>query len=95
VEKEAFVCPLFSILVLVLELLSSLYCSCAKAAAFPTTVKRRSTWAITPKTSPMTPNDTPWSTDGQGLVKTLVKPLEHPIALQCQPKLLPRSPNFT
>jgi hypothetical protein len=37
VEKEAFVCPLFSILVLVLELLSSLYCSCVKAAAFPTT----------------------------------------------------------
>jgi hypothetical protein len=38
VEKEAFVCPLFSILVLVLELLSFLYCSCAKAAAFTTTV---------------------------------------------------------
>jgi hypothetical protein len=37
VEKEAYVCPLFSILVLVLELLSSLHCSCAKAAAFPTT----------------------------------------------------------
>jgi hypothetical protein len=58
-------------------------------------VKRRSTWAITSKTSPTIPNDTPWSTSGQGLVKTLVKPLEHPIVLQCQPKLLPRSPNFT
>jgi hypothetical protein len=60
-----------------------------------TLVKRRSTWTITSKTSPTIPNDTPWSTHGQGLVKTLVKPLEHPFALQCQPELLPRSPNFT
>jgi hypothetical protein len=60
-----------------------------------TLVKRWSTWAITSKTSPTIPNDTPWSTSGQGLVKTLVKPLEHPIALHCQPKRLPRSPNFT
>jgi hypothetical protein len=41
-----------------------------------TLVKRWSTWAITSKTSPTIPNDTPWSTHGQGLVKTLVKPLE-------------------
>jgi hypothetical protein len=46
-----------------------------------TLVKQWSTWAITAKTSPTTPNNTPWSTHGQGLVKTLVKPLEHPIAL--------------
>jgi hypothetical protein len=42
-----------------------------------TLVKRRSAWAITSKTSPATPNGTPWSTHGQGLVKTLVKPLKH------------------
>jgi hypothetical protein len=60
-----------------------------------TLVKRRSTWAITSKTSPTTPNHTPWSTHGQGWVKTLVKPLKHPLTLQCQPELLPRSPNFT
>jgi hypothetical protein len=42
-----------------------------------TLVKRRSTWAITSKTSSTTPNDTPWSTHGQGLVKTLVKPLKN------------------
>jgi hypothetical protein len=41
-----------------------------------TLVKRRSTWAITSKTSPTIPNDTPWSTHGQGLVNTLVKPIE-------------------
>jgi hypothetical protein len=46
-----------------------------------TLVKRWSTWAITSKASPTTPNDTPWSTHGQGLVKTLVKPLEQPFAL--------------
>jgi hypothetical protein len=46
-----------------------------------TLVKRRSTWAITSKTSSTIPNDTPWSTSDQGLVKTLVKPLEHPISL--------------
>jgi hypothetical protein len=33
----------------------------------------------------------PWSTLGQTLLKTL----EHPFALQCQPELLPRSPKFT
>jgi hypothetical protein len=44
-----------------------------------TLVKRRSTWAITSKTSSTNPNDTPWSTSGQGLVKTLVTPLEHPL----------------
>jgi hypothetical protein len=60
-----------------------------------TLVKRRSTWAITSKTSPTTPNDTPWSTHGQGLVKTLVKLLEHPLTLLCRPELLSRSPNFT
>jgi hypothetical protein len=42
-----------------------------------TWVKRRSTWAIISKTSPTTPNDTPWSTNGQGWVQTLVKPLKH------------------
>jgi hypothetical protein len=60
-----------------------------------TLVKRRPTWDITSKTSPTTPNDTPWPTHGQGLVKTLVKPLEHPFDPPCRPKLLPRSPNFT
>jgi hypothetical protein len=60
-----------------------------------TLVKRRSTWAITSKTSPTTPNDTPWTTHGQGWVKILVKPLKHPLTHQCQPELLPRSPNFT
>jgi hypothetical protein len=37
-----------------------------------TLVKRRSTWAITSKTSPTTPNDPfgqPWSTFGQTLVQ--------------------------
>jgi hypothetical protein len=60
-----------------------------------TLVKRRSTWAITSKTSPTIPNDTPWSTHGQGLVKTLVKTLEPLLTHQCQPVLLSRSPNFT
>jgi hypothetical protein len=60
-----------------------------------TLVKRWSTWAITLKTSPTTPNDTPWSTHGQGWVKTLVKPLKRPLTLLCRPELLPRSPNFT
>jgi hypothetical protein len=60
-----------------------------------TLVERRSTWAITPKTSSTTPNDTPWSTHGQGLVKTLVKPLQHTLTHRCRPELLPRSPNFT
>jgi hypothetical protein len=60
-----------------------------------TLVNRRSTWVITLKTSPTTPKDTPWSTHGQGWVKTLVKPLEHPLTPQCQPEHLPRSPNFT
>jgi ribonuclease HI len=59
-----------------------------------TLVKRRSTWAITLKTSPMTPNGTPWTTHGQGWVKILVKPLEPLLTHQCQPELLPRSPNF-
>jgi hypothetical protein len=35
-----------------------------------TLVKRRSTWAITSKTAPTTPNDTPWST----MVKVWSKP---------------------
>jgi hypothetical protein len=60
-----------------------------------TLVKRWSTWAITSKTSPTNPNDTPWSTSGQGLVKTLVKSLKPPLTHQCRPELLPRSPNFT
>jgi hypothetical protein len=50
-----------------------------------TLVKRWSTWDITSKTSPTNPNDTPWSTSGQGLVKTLVKPLEHPLTFLCRP----------
>jgi hypothetical protein len=41
-----------------------------------TLVKRRSTWAITSKTSPTIPNGTPCSTHGQGWVKTQVKTLE-------------------
>jgi hypothetical protein len=32
-----------------------------------TLVKRQSTWAITSKTSPTTPNDSLWSTLGQGV----------------------------
>jgi hypothetical protein len=44
-----------------------------------TLVKQWSTWAITSKTSPTTPKDTPWLTHGQGWVKTLVKPVEHPL----------------
>jgi hypothetical protein len=60
-----------------------------------TLVKRRSTWAITSKTSPTTPNDTPWSTNGQGLVKTLVKPLKLTLTLLCRLGLLLRSPNLT
>jgi hypothetical protein len=46
-----------------------------------TLVKQQSTWAITSKTSLTTPNDTPWSTHGQGWVKTLVKPLKHTLTL--------------
>jgi hypothetical protein len=38
-----------------------------------TLVKRRSTWAITSKTSPMTPCGQPWSNPAQ-------KSLEHPFA---------------
>jgi hypothetical protein len=59
-----------------------------------TLVKQWSTWAITSKTSPTIPNGTPWSTHDQGWVKTLVKPLEPLLTHQCQPVLLPRSPNF-
>jgi hypothetical protein len=43
-------------------------------------VKRRSTWAITSKTSPMTPNDPFWSTLGQTLPKTLWIPLCSPVS---------------
>jgi hypothetical protein len=60
-----------------------------------TLVKRRSTWAVTSETSLTTSNDPLWSTSGQGLVKTLVKTLEHLLTHQCHPELLPRSPNFT
>jgi hypothetical protein len=52
--------------------------------------KRRSTWAITSKTRP-----TALMTLLSTLVKPYSKPLEHPFSLQCQPELLPRSPNFT
>jgi hypothetical protein len=44
-----------------------------------TLVKRRSTWAITSKTSPMTSNDPfgqPWSTFGQNSTQNL---FEHPL----------------
>jgi hypothetical protein len=41
-----------------------------------TLVKRRSTWAITSKTSPMTPCGQPWSTLGQTLLKN---PLNTPL----------------
>jgi hypothetical protein len=40
-----------------------------------TLVKRRSTWAITSKTSPMTPNDTLWSTIVTPWSKPYPKPL--------------------
>jgi hypothetical protein len=60
-----------------------------------TLVKRRSTWDITSKTSPTTSNDPLWSTSDQGLVKTLVKPLEHFLTHQCRPELFLCSPNFT
>jgi hypothetical protein len=45
-----------------------------------TLVKRQSTWAITSKTLPTTPNDQHYR-----------QPLTH----QCRPELLPRSPYFT
>jgi hypothetical protein len=60
-----------------------------------TLVKRLSTWAIISKTSPTTPNDSFWSTLFNPWSNLTQKPLEHPFALQCQPELLPRSPNFT
>jgi hypothetical protein len=50
-----------------------------------TLVKRWSTWAITLKTSPTTPNDPPWSTFGQDWSNTSQNPtrtLWHP----CQPE---------
>jgi hypothetical protein len=59
-----------------------------------TLVKQRLTWAITSKTSPMTPNGTPRSTHGQGWVKTLVKTIEPLLTHQRQPELLPRSLNY-
>jgi hypothetical protein len=77
------------------QVFSRVYLTLMNRSTALTLVKRRSTWAMTSKTSPTIPNDTPWSTHGQSLVKTLVKPLEYPIALQCQPELLPRSPNST
>jgi hypothetical protein len=60
-----------------------------------TLVKRRSTWAITSKTSPMTPNDPFWSTLVNPGSNPTQNPLNTPFALHCQPELLPRSPNFT
>jgi hypothetical protein len=60
-----------------------------------TLFKRRSTWAITSKTSPMTPNDPFWLTLVNPWSNPTQNPLEHPFALPCQPELLPHSPNFT
>jgi hypothetical protein len=45
-----------------------------------TLVKRRSTWAITSKTSPTTPNDPLWSTYGQTLVKDPLNPFDPSIS---------------
>jgi hypothetical protein len=60
-----------------------------------TLVKRWSTWAITSKTSPTNPNDTLWSTIVNPWSKPYSKPLDPFLTHQCQPELLPRSPNFT
>jgi hypothetical protein len=48
-----------------------------------TLVKRRSTWAITSKTSPTIPNDSfgqPWSTLGQTLVKDPLNTFDPPMS---------------
>jgi hypothetical protein len=60
-----------------------------------TLVKRRSTWAITSKTSPTNPNDPFWSTLVNPWSNPSKNPLEHLWTHQCRPELLPRSPNFT
>jgi hypothetical protein len=60
-----------------------------------TLVKRRSTWAITSKTSPTTPNDSLWSTLVNLWSNPSQKPLKHPLTLLCHLELLPCSPNFT
>jgi hypothetical protein len=63
-----------------------------------TLVKPRSTWVITSKTEPTTPNDpldqvkTPC---GQPLVKDTVKPRLNPDVGKCLPELLSHSPKFT
>jgi hypothetical protein len=46
-----------------------------------TFVKRRSTWAITSKTSLTIPRDPPWSTYGQTLVKNTLNTLCPPMSL--------------
>jgi hypothetical protein len=58
-------------------------------------VKRRSTWAITSKTSPTTPNDSLWSILVNLWSNPSQKPLKHPLTLLCHLELLPCSPNFT
>jgi hypothetical protein len=63
-----------------------------------TLVKPRSTWVITSKTKPTTPNDPldhVKTTCGQTWVKDTVKPRLNPDVNECLPELLPRSPNFT
>jgi hypothetical protein len=63
-----------------------------------TVVKSRSTWVLTPKTSPTNPNGTidqvdthVSSTHGQ----SLVKPHSNPSDPRCPSELLPRSPKST
>jgi hypothetical protein len=63
-----------------------------------TLVKPRSTWVITLKTEPTTPNDPldqVKTTCGQTWVKDTVKPRLNPDVGECHLDLLPCSPNFT
>jgi hypothetical protein len=61
-------------------------------------VKPRSTWVITPKTSPLNPMNPltkPTHTRGQPVVKDTVKPRLTVDVGECRLELLPRSPKFT
>jgi hypothetical protein len=63
-----------------------------------TLVKPRSTWVITSKIEPTTPNDPLDQVKticGQTWVRDTDKPCLNPDIGECLPKLLSRSPNFT
>jgi hypothetical protein len=64
-----------------------------------TLVKPRSTWVITSKTLPVNPiepiDQVSTHTRGQPLVKDTVKPRLKADVGECNPDLLPSSPNFT